>query len=69
MLPRLLSLYRSEGFSFVSVEQAERDPFYRSDVDPRLPPGPANLEAAMGARHLPLPARALDLSWLDQVCR
>src|SRR5579872_629343 len=33
MLPRLLALYRSKGFEFISLAEAERDEFYRSSVD------------------------------------
>ena len=38
MLPRLLAQYRREGFRFVSLPAAERDPAYAADVDPSLPP-------------------------------
>jgi peptidoglycan/xylan/chitin deacetylase (PgdA/CDA1 family) len=54
MLPRLLSLYQSKGFQFVTLEQAETDPFYRADTDLTLP-GPDSLEAVIAERHLPLP--------------
>lgn len=56
MLPRLLKLYRSEGFQFVTLTQAESDPFYRQDTDLTLPPGPDSLEGMMAARHLTRPA-------------
>jgi peptidoglycan/xylan/chitin deacetylase (PgdA/CDA1 family) len=71
MLPRLLALYRSEGFGFVTLPEAERDPAYRIDVDLRSPDGPDTLEETMKARSLPLPARpeAFDLDSLDAVCR
>lgn len=38
MMPRLLKLYRAEGFRFISLPEAEADPAYAEDVDPRLPP-------------------------------
>lgn len=38
MMPRLLQLYRDEGFRFISLPEAEADPAYAEDVDPRLPP-------------------------------
>jgi peptidoglycan/xylan/chitin deacetylase (PgdA/CDA1 family) len=71
MLPQLLALYRSEGFGFTTLPEAERDPFYRIDTDLSLPVGPDTLEEQMHARGLPLPARpdAIDLKALDQVCR
>jgi lysophospholipase L1-like esterase len=56
LMPRLLELYRKHGFRFVSLEEATRDPFYRDEVDPALPPDPQGLEGAMGARGLPVPA-------------
>jgi peptidoglycan-N-acetylglucosamine deacetylase len=68
MLPRLLALYRSEGFSFVTLPQAERDPFYAPDVQPAGLDGPDTLAAALAARGQPAPT-AGDLGWLDGVCR
>ncbi|MEO7277592.1 MAG: polysaccharide deacetylase, partial [Sphingomicrobium sp.] len=38
MMPRLLNLYRTLGFRFVSLGEAEADPSYAEDVDPRLAP-------------------------------
>ena len=69
MLPRLLSLYRSKGFEFVTLEEAERDEFYRQSTDPRSPPGPDMLEGVMAARHLPLPVRPTPAVQLDALCR
>lgn len=69
MLPRLLQLYKSKGFVFVTVPEAERDDFYRDAVDLSLPPGPESLEGAMGAQHLPLPARTNFAAQLDALCR
>ena len=37
MLPRLLALYKSRGFQFVSLEDAEKDPVYATDLNPALP--------------------------------
>ena len=37
MMPQLIDLYRSAGFRFVSLPQAESDPAYRGFTDPRLP--------------------------------
>jgi peptidoglycan/xylan/chitin deacetylase (PgdA/CDA1 family) len=69
MLPRLLSLFRTSGFTFITLEQAERDPFYRNDVDLSLPGNVDTLEAAMQARHLPLPEKPPVLVSLEEVCR
>lgn len=56
MLPQLLSLYQKKGFKFVSLPEAERDPFYREDVDLSLAAGPDSLEVVTVERHLPLPS-------------
>jgi peptidoglycan/xylan/chitin deacetylase (PgdA/CDA1 family) len=55
MLPRLIQLYQSKGVTFVSLEDAEKDPFYANDLDLSLPGQPDNLEGAMAARGLPFP--------------
>jgi peptidoglycan/xylan/chitin deacetylase (PgdA/CDA1 family) len=54
MLPRLLALYKQKGFSFVSLEGAESDPFYANDLHLRLPGEPGSLEGLMAVRHLSL---------------
>ncbi|WNO52368.1 GDSL-type esterase/lipase family protein [Stakelama saccharophila] len=56
MLPRLLDLYEQMGFRFTSLAAAERDPFYRSAVDLRLPGPSATLSAAVADRAITLPA-------------
>ena len=69
LLPRLLQLYREQGATFVSLEEAEKDPFYKNDLDLSLPATPDTLEQAMQARGLPLPPRThVDLD-LNAVCR
>jgi peptidoglycan/xylan/chitin deacetylase (PgdA/CDA1 family) len=57
MLPRLLKLYSDKGFTFITLQDAENDPFYASSIDPSLPDQPDSLEGAMQARGLPLPQR------------
>jgi len=69
MLPQLLRLYRDNGFRFIRLEEAERDPFYRSDVDLSVPGGPDTLEETMKQHHLPLPEHPrLDVD-LNAICR
>jgi peptidoglycan/xylan/chitin deacetylase (PgdA/CDA1 family) len=69
LLPRLLQLYRDRGVTFVSLQEAEKDPFYKNDLDLSLPGSPGSLEQAMQARALPLPTRPhLDLD-VNAVCR
>jgi len=69
MLPRLLSLYSQNGFRFISLAEAERDPFYRTDVRLDLPAAPTGLEAAVAARGLPVPPKPFKLDWLESLCR
>lgn len=69
MLPRLLDLYRRRGVTFVSLETAMADPFYRDDLASAASPAPATLEDAARARGLPLPAKPWDPGELVQVCR
>ena len=69
MFPRLLALYRQEGFRFVSLEKAEAHPFYANDLDPRLSSTPDTLERAFAERHLPLPARTPPVTPAADLCR
>jgi lysophospholipase L1-like esterase len=55
MLPQLLDLYRSRGFQFITLPEAERDQFYREDTDLNLPPSPDTLEGVAAEKHLPFP--------------
>ncbi len=69
-LPKLLALYKKHGFQFVSLEQAERDPYYRAIYDPSLPAPPNDLEHAMMAKDLkPPPAPSIYTAELDAMCR
>jgi len=69
MLPRLLELYRSKGFEFVSLPEAERDRFYRSSIDLSLPAEPDMLEQVMRAQHLELPTTIDFAPQLESACR
>jgi peptidoglycan/xylan/chitin deacetylase (PgdA/CDA1 family) len=69
MLPRLLKLYRDKGFNFTTLEEAEKDPFYASDLDLSLPPQPDTLEGAMASRSLSLPARPKPTPDPNALCR
>lgn len=69
MLPRLLALYRTRGFKFVTLPEAERDSFYVIDTDLSLPPGANMLERVMEERHLALPPRPVPAVQLDSLCR
>lgn len=69
MLPRLLDLYKRRGFSFIPLEEAESDPFYKFDMDPKILPGPDNLAAAMEAKHWPVPKRVDYSKKLQALCQ
>ncbi len=70
LLPRLLKVYKDAGFRFITLQEAENDPFYANDVNLSLPAAADSLEAvakAKGVRdwpkHAPLP------SDLSTVCK
>jgi peptidoglycan/xylan/chitin deacetylase (PgdA/CDA1 family) len=69
MLPRLLALYRDEGFRFVTLPQAERDPAYASDADPSLPPEPVGLVARARVKGIAIPPLYTQMAGLDGMCR
>lgn len=69
MLPQLLGFYRANGVELISLEEAMRDPFYRIDADPRLPPGPVTLEQAMRARGLSFSDQPAPTLPFDTLCR
>jgi len=69
LLPRLLKLYRDKGFSFISLDEAEKDDFYRNDLDLSLSPIPDTLEEAMKMRNLPLPVHPRTDIDLNSICK
>lgn len=69
LLPRLLQLYRDKGFTFVTLEEAEKNPFYHSDLDLSLPQQTDSLEVAMQAQGLLLPPRPKMALDLNSLCR
>jgi peptidoglycan/xylan/chitin deacetylase (PgdA/CDA1 family) len=69
MLPKLLEFYRSRGVQFITLPEAERDPFYRVDADPKLPPAPEDLEAVMLKRKVSVPPEPATTIQFDSLCR
>lgn len=69
MLPRLLALFRDQGFEFVSLEEAQSDPAYMSSNNPALPPEPKALEGKAAAEGIPLPPRTSYAATLEAICR
>jgi peptidoglycan/xylan/chitin deacetylase (PgdA/CDA1 family) len=68
LFPRLLADYRAAGFRFVPLADAQRDPVYAQENDPRLAPGPAGLEAQMEARGFKVREPALTQAELAAIC-
>ncbi|USQ98541.1 polysaccharide deacetylase family protein [Caulobacter sp. RL271] len=69
MADRLFQLYQDKGFGFTTLEKAESHPFYRTDIDPSLPPEPTTLEDALKAKGLPVPPLPIDLKTVSEMCR
>ncbi len=68
MLPRLLALYRARGFTFVTLEAAQSDAFYKADTDLGSPAATDNLATAMAQKGLTVPPEKTDLAWLASLC-
>ena len=69
MLPDLIQLFRSKGFQFVSLPEAESDPVYRSDPDVGYPGGGLLLELTAAARKMDTPDATEPDKQLDAMCR
>jgi peptidoglycan/xylan/chitin deacetylase (PgdA/CDA1 family) len=68
MLPRLLQLYRDEGFRFVSLRDAESDAAYADQAQPQLPAERQGLENKASAK-MTLPQRTDFASILESMCK
>lgn len=69
MMPRVLEVYRAEGFQFSTLDVAQRDTVYRQDMDPSQPAGPTSLEARARQRGVPIPPRTNRAAMLAAACR
>lgn len=69
MLPRLLQLYRQQGFRFVSLDRAASDPAYTDQANPAAPPLAQGLEGKARGNGIPLPPRTDYSKTLDAICR
>ena len=70
MLPELLDLMKKQGFDFVPLPEAEKDPAYQSDPDAPLLHGGTLLEQLIEGKHMkypPVPDRPMQK--LDAICR
>nr|WP_281268968.1 polysaccharide deacetylase family protein [Sphingomonas gilva] len=68
MMPRLLAMYRQEGFRFGTLAEAAADPALRAEVLPSLPAGPAGLTAKLRAAELAIPEARDWASELERLC-
>ena len=68
MLPELIALYRSRGFTFVSLPEAEKDPAYSDDAD-IAPAGGTELDQLAMKRKLPIPLQHNYSKQLDSLCQ
>ena len=65
MIDRLLDQYAAMGYRFVSLAEAERDPFYKGATDLRLPGPTPTLEAAAVARQIKVPVSTVTMPGAD----
>ena len=70
MLPELLQLYRTRGFSFISLPEAEADPAYHADPDIADDGGGTLMEQVILAKKMPYPGSdEKPEKELDRICR
>ncbi|WP_082662228.1 polysaccharide deacetylase family protein [Terracidiphilus gabretensis] len=62
MLPKLIELYKKRGFTFVTLQDAEKDPAYAADVDLSLP-------APAWVRNAPVPPQPKPDFDVNAVCK
>ena len=70
ILPKLIAMYKAKGASFISLEQAVKDPANRAAAEPALPAPLRGLEAELAAKNLPVPpAPDNRTAELDTICQ
>jgi peptidoglycan/xylan/chitin deacetylase (PgdA/CDA1 family) len=69
MLPRLIALFRSKGFQFIPLEQAEKDPAYSFDPDIGYPGGGTLEELTAKIKGVNFPDNTKPYKQLDEMCR
>jgi peptidoglycan-N-acetylglucosamine deacetylase len=69
MLPQLLDFMKKQGFKFVTLAEAEKDPAYKVDPDMALKDGGTLLDQMMEAKHLKFPENEKPYDKLNAVCR
>jgi hypothetical protein len=69
MLPQLIALFRSRGFQFVTLQQAEQDPAYRFDPNIGYPGGGTLQELVAKVKGVNFPDNTKPYKQLDRMCR
>lgn len=69
MLPDLLALYRSRGFTFITLPEAAKDPIYADDPDLGMKGGGTIQELMMAKRKLKFPPNSKPYKELEATCR
>jgi peptidoglycan/xylan/chitin deacetylase (PgdA/CDA1 family) len=69
MLPQLLDFMKRQGFTFVTLAEAEKDPAYRIDPDMALKDGGTLLDQMMEAKHINFPQNEKPYDQLNAICR
>lgn len=69
MLPRLIALFRSKGFEFITLEQAEKDPAYSFDPNIGYPGGGTLQELTAKVKGVNFPDNTKPYKELDTLCK
>jgi peptidoglycan-N-acetylglucosamine deacetylase len=69
MLPDLIALFRSRGFTFTTLPEAMKDAAYREDPDVALKYGGAFQQQIAAARQIKFPANSKPDKQLEATCR
>ena len=69
MLPRLIALFRSRGFQFITLPEAERDPAYNFDPDIGYPNGGTLLELVAQVKGVDFPEDHKPYKQLETLCK
>lgn len=68
MLPQLLAQLKQEGFKFIKLKDAQKDPVYKIDPDTPRKDGAILQEQIFDARQLQIPANEKPMKRLRELC-
>jgi peptidoglycan/xylan/chitin deacetylase (PgdA/CDA1 family) len=69
MLPQLIALFRSKGFQFITLDQAQKDPAYSFDPNIGYPGGGTLQELTAKVKGVNFPDNTKPYKQLDAMCR